>query len=488
MPAPAQNPQREDRANRVAWLAVVLCSGISTWLRFRYLSASDAPVGVDGFYYPIQVRSLLSHGQLYYSSSPLALWLMAGVAHFSEPVFACKLMASAGTAAIGIPLMGLGRRLGAGPLAAATAAIAATTAPSCLYFSAEFAKNGIGLTVLAGFLWALAAADKANTPWRWAVAALLLVLTALTHKLAVVMALFFAGAVFIGRREYEYIRVLLPALGLAAVITLIAMTPGALADLGGLWTISPAWGLPIYRLDGVPIHFGGDAVIALGGALAVLFAMRQRRRSAPPMLWAAIAWTVPLALPFLDVSDENGLGPRLRLTLFVPGAMCAGWVLSELLRHKTLLVRGAACAAIAALLIIARPATPDEGVAKTDPEMLRAIGRLPARLSKTRTLIVPSRQLVFAAVWLHETDSRMRPEPVPQWNRLRLLPHWYMSPELVVNIRAASEEPPAGMRPPLALHPDDALFLVAVEEPLWQWLLTRLSPTMAEHYRRWPTL
>ena len=29
---------------------------------------------------------------------------------------------------------------------------------------------------------------------------------------------------------------------------------------------------------------------------------------------------------------------------------------------------------------------------------------------------------------------------------------------------------------------------VAVEEPLWQWVLTRLSPTMAEHYRRWPTL
>ena len=38
--------------------------------RWALLSASPFPLGVDGYFYPVQLRALLDHGALAYPSSP----------------------------------------------------------------------------------------------------------------------------------------------------------------------------------------------------------------------------------------------------------------------------------------------------------------------------------------------------------------------------------------------------------------------------------
>ncbi|HEU4611914.1 MAG TPA: hypothetical protein VFS15_07545, partial [Kofleriaceae bacterium] len=45
--------------------------------RWQLLASSPFPIGVDGYFYPIQLRALLEHGSLQYPSSPLTFWFMA---------------------------------------------------------------------------------------------------------------------------------------------------------------------------------------------------------------------------------------------------------------------------------------------------------------------------------------------------------------------------------------------------------------------------
>ncbi|MBP6633863.1 MAG: hypothetical protein KA297_30875, partial [Kofleriaceae bacterium] len=66
------------RAELVApWLAVAALVAWSAWHRWQVLTASPHPVGIDGYFYAIQVRSLLERGGLAYPAAPLTFYLMA---------------------------------------------------------------------------------------------------------------------------------------------------------------------------------------------------------------------------------------------------------------------------------------------------------------------------------------------------------------------------------------------------------------------------
>src|SRR5258706_13291464 len=99
----------------------------SFWQRWRMLSASPFPVGVDGYFYPIQLRSLLAHGELAYPASPLAFYLLAPFAAATDPITGAKLGAAVLGAAIAGPAYGVGARLGGGRGARLGAAGLATT-------------------------------------------------------------------------------------------------------------------------------------------------------------------------------------------------------------------------------------------------------------------------------------------------------------------------------------------------------------------------
>ncbi|HSK00552.1 MAG TPA: hypothetical protein VK932_04900, partial [Kofleriaceae bacterium] len=53
--------------------------------RWELLAASPFPVGVDGYYYPIQLRALLETGWLQYPAAPVAFLLMAPLAAATDP-------------------------------------------------------------------------------------------------------------------------------------------------------------------------------------------------------------------------------------------------------------------------------------------------------------------------------------------------------------------------------------------------------------------
>src|SRR5689334_3792341 len=91
------------------WMAVWGLVGLSAWGRWEFLTSSPYPLGVDGYYYPVQLRSLLEDGTLYYPASPLAFWAMAPLAAWLGPVAGAKLGAAVGGALVAVPAFGLGR-------------------------------------------------------------------------------------------------------------------------------------------------------------------------------------------------------------------------------------------------------------------------------------------------------------------------------------------------------------------------------------------
>src|SRR5690242_2837316 len=128
-----------DRATRAA-IAIGLVGLVvwSAWARYRFLASSPYPMGVDGYFYPIQLRSILEHGHLQYPASPLAFYLMAPFAALTDPITGAKLGAAVGGALIALPAYAIGARIGGNRAAGVAAAVIATTSVGSWYLSVEF--------------------------------------------------------------------------------------------------------------------------------------------------------------------------------------------------------------------------------------------------------------------------------------------------------------------------------------------------------------
>ncbi|HEY0193106.1 MAG TPA: glycosyltransferase family 39 protein [Kofleriaceae bacterium] len=211
-------------------LAIAILIAWSAWQRWQLLAASPFPIGVDGYFYSIQLRALLDHGQLAYPASPLAFYLLAPFAAATDPITGAKLGAAVLGALIAWPAYGVGARLGGGRGAGLLAAVLATTSVGSAYLTLEFVKNSVGLTVGLAALWAvlaaIAPARERRLPGRIAIAVVAVIAAALTHKMAaaivvlvaipaVIAALTRRGALR-GRRLF-YVLGGLIALGIAAI-------------------------------------------------------------------------------------------------------------------------------------------------------------------------------------------------------------------------------------------------------------------------------
>ena len=54
------------------WAVAVAMTALVVWAfwnRYRFLAASPYPLGIDGYFYPIQLRSILESGTLGYAGS-----------------------------------------------------------------------------------------------------------------------------------------------------------------------------------------------------------------------------------------------------------------------------------------------------------------------------------------------------------------------------------------------------------------------------------
>ena len=63
----------------------------------HFALSTPFPLGVDGYFYPVQLRSLLADGHLHWPAAPLTFYLFAPLAYLFGPVVAVKVGASLAT-------------------------------------------------------------------------------------------------------------------------------------------------------------------------------------------------------------------------------------------------------------------------------------------------------------------------------------------------------------------------------------------------------
>jgi hypothetical protein len=508
-------------------LAIALALGglvaVSFAERWAMLDASPYPVGVDGYYYPLQLRALLEHGELQYPSAPLAFWLMLPLAALTDPITGAKLGAALFGALVALPAYGVGARLGRGPGAGLVAAALATTSAGSAFLTIEFVKNGLGLTMLLTALWLLLRALDAPTRTRIALAVAGGVAALLAHKMAAALLVVFAVPAILGGAASRGVlrgRRLLYVLALVVGVTVLLLGLGLAfpkrlpsageLDLARLLGGEARWDAPALATRSVTLTFGHEAAIAgIVALVAALLLVRPVRRAldalaahlpaslrAPPprsarpgeiaVAWTAVALALLIAWPSLEVGDAQGLGFRLRIAAFVPLALAAAIAAGQLLAHVRR--RDLVLAVVALALATRTPGRRDEGKIQAHPAMVAAIHALGSEVPAGDTVIVPERHIVFMVAWYTRATVRIRPEEVPPARRWRLVPlAWIgLGSPLDEALRAARDE--TGLRPPLGLHPRHPNGLVLIAEPTWQWVLASLPPEVRAHWARWRTI
>ena len=496
----------------IALAGLVTISFVQRW---AVLTDSPFPVGVDGYFYPVQLRSLLETGTLEYPAAPLAFWLMTPLAALTDPITGAKLGAALFGALVALPAYGVGARLGRGRGAGLVAAALATTSAGSAFLTIEFVKNGIGLTLLLTALWLLLRALEKPVRARIAGAVFGALLAVLAHKMAAALLVVFAApailAAAVGHgmlrgRRLLYVVTLVGGVTLLLVVLGIAF-PKRLPSPGDVHLEAFAdthWLAPALVTQNVTLWFGHEAFVGalLGIAGAIVLANRRRiRRFAPPAAIAgeparqsypgetAVAWTVvvlaiAIAWPMLDVTDAQGLGFRLRIAAFVPMALAAATVAGNLLsrvKHRDFLL------AIVALAMATRtPGNRDEGKIVAHPAMVTAIMALADHVPAGDTVIVPERHIVFMVAWYAPVDVRIRPEHVAAAHRWRLLPLAWTG--MGSPLDQALPDARTGARPPIGLHPRHPNGLVLLPDATYLRVLASLPERVRAHWSRWRTI
>ncbi|MGE0869910.1 MAG: glycosyltransferase family 39 protein [Kofleriaceae bacterium] len=484
----------------------------SFWQRWLVLTESPFPLGIDGYFYPIQLRALLDHGSLAYPSSPAALWLMAPLAAITDPVTGAKLGAAIGGALIALPIYAVGARLARDRGAGLVAAVLATTSAGSMYLTFEFVKNGIGLTIAVTALWLVLRAVDQPRRLRAGVAVIAVLAAMLTHKMAAALVLVLAGPAVVaalvswrGRTRTYAVLALGVTLGAAVIAGLVSPTrllsPRDLALLDGLVQATAHWDAPALVTPAATLAVGHEA--AIGGVLAIAVIAHWLIGGSPALPRSELAASVAsvvlallIALPWLGVDDPQGLGFRLRLAAFVPMALCGAHA-SRLVIDAIRRIAGqrtsgsvelAVLAALAIAIVMVVPARRTDGRLLTHPALVTSCIALAERVPPGDVVIVPERHIAFMAAWYAGVSVRLRPEGIARARRWRLMPLASIGAGSPLDdaLIAARREP--ALVPPVGLHPKFANGLVLVSEPTWEWVLERLPAKDRRVFEAWPTL
>jgi hypothetical protein len=500
---------------------------MSFWVRWSILTESPFPEGIDGYFYPIQLRSLLAHGTLAYPASPMAFWLMAPLAALTDPMTGAKLGAALFGALIALPAYGVGARLGNSRGAGLVAAALATTSAGSAFLTVEFVKNSIGLTVGLTALWLVLRALERPTRGRIGVALAGVVAAFLTHKMAagivIVIAIPAGLAEAVGRGALRGRRLLyaLLLLGAATIAVLVLglvfperfLSPDDAGLLHAMWG-EARWDLPALGTPNITLGMGHEAVIgaalaliAIGSRLRIVRAQRGELEAAKRSpgervaTWVIAGLALAIALPWLAVTNPQGLGFRMRIVAFVPMALCAASAVTVLeipfarafaeLARKTATwaaIRTGVLALVALAIVLVMPTDRTEGRVLAHPAMVAAVEGMAGRIPEGGIAIVPERHIAFMVTWYTGVPFRMRPEGVSREQRWRVMPLAFIGIDSPLDqlLMAARREP--GLVPPVGTHPRHPNGLVLVAEPTWEWILARLPPAARDHFARWPTI
>ncbi len=337
------------------WLWLFLCLALVVAVRSAVLFSTPLMPKVNGAYYLVQVRSILSKGSLAFDDSPLLFWLEAALAWFlsqfglglnNAVIAASKLFDSIAPALALVPLFFLARSFDfeengkARIIPALSVACFATLSFAPLAMIGDFQKNSLGMTFMTLSIGALYLAMTRGSAQRWAAFIGILVLTSLTHDGAFAATLVLTGATFAayliikGGSVRSRFMGLLVGTGLAAVIGLvwILVVSGrvsTLLELTHLVTglIQP----PTMLLNGGKALFTGMEVgiVIFSNIIAIVSLLLWRRSSryaAPTkaLLAGAIVTSFLLASPFINQEWAT----RFYLMSYLSVAICIGFLLS----------------------------------------------------------------------------------------------------------------------------------------------------------------
>lgn len=486
--SPPARPTRLLHAFRLVGPVLVVAALVTAAFvaRLHALRSSPFPTGVDGFFYLLQIRSLLEEGQLYSPSSPLVPWLMAGLSLVVEPVLAMKIVAALGSAALVVPAFLVARRLSATEPAVLAAALVATSAQS-IFLSTEFVKQAVGLALAMGFVAALAWLLDRPSVLRGLLVASLFAACALTHKTALGLALLWASPLFIPRVWRSRRLLIVACLGL---LILLGLGRRELAVLGDLFQSQPSLSLAVLASPGrVPLILGHEVALAAGLAVLALLSARLRRPGEarrPPLAIGFCAFALFLALPWINVVNDQGLGYRLRLAACACLGPCAALLASRVLGRFGPRLRAGALA-VAIVLVLLRPWTSNEGVVRAHPAMVDATRHLRGLFPAGTIVVIPERHTAFMAAYYGEVTVRLRP-PValdPE-HTYRLLPGAAIRPGLAAALDRVRDHPVPNLAPVISLHSMHRNGLVLLSEPTFQYLVAALPTVEQQWYQAWP--
>jgi hypothetical protein len=484
------------RTRVVVALALAAIVAYSFVLRWRILDATPFPTGIDGYFYPVQLRSLLAHGHLVYPASPLAFWFMAPFAALTDPIVGAKLGAALGGALIALPAYAIGARLGRGWGAGLLAAALATFSAGSTYLTVEYVKNGIGLTVALAALWlALRAIDR-PTRRRILVAIAGVIAAILAHKMAaaIVVAIGVPAAfsAAIARGKLRGRRLIYAMLGgIAALLALLILglvAPRRLLStddlrlLQGLFTDSPDWSMPAFSVPHYGLDMGHEAltgaILAIGAAVAIAWRGHPSRTVA----WAFVALALLIAIPYLAVDDPQGLAFRLRLVAFIPRAMCAAIICGAIpFAHRELTY-----AMLAGVIAIAAPRDDQvPGEILTHPALVTSA--LALHIPDGGLAIVPERHIAFMIAWYANAPVALHPDGIDHDKRWRVLPGSFVELGSPLDQALMTARATPGVIAPIGVHPRHPNGMVLVAESTWDWVLAQLPPPARAHFGAWHT-
>lgn len=189
---PTAPPAQESPLSRRRWAVLALLTVLvaGTWVDLAALLTYPVAVGVDGYYYVLQVNALRGQGGLYFpTAAPLVLYLLSGVSYLAgDPVVAIKIVSVLLHAALCVGIFAIitssTRAAWLGVLGSALAAAFGTHR----YMVAEFINNLGALTFLVWSGWCAVRAYQTRQSLRASLSVALLVAAFFSHRSAPAVA------------------------------------------------------------------------------------------------------------------------------------------------------------------------------------------------------------------------------------------------------------------------------------------------------------
>lgn len=334
--------------------------GLFGW-RLAWLTKWPVPLGRDGYYYVLQVQSLLSSGTLYFDRwNGIPLLVLAGLSRLLNDVtLGIKTGAAAfvvvATLATYLLVRDLSRRKVVGAYAATLVALSTLQ----LYFLVEFLANSFAIGLFALFLWRALRATRSPSTRNVALAAALGLLSAASHASAAVFVCVFTGVLagFAWRRG----RVFNSQVGWTAAVVILGAVSLAVGLVGAasppswqwlLWSFKP---IPLPTLSGYAAAPEEAVVLLLIGALLWQF---KRMPLHSEGIDRTFVLTIVVLCAALTVNpwgryqtQLTGVMERLALWNWIFMAILSAVLVRDLLEKKSVLARiGAGCVALASFL------------------------------------------------------------------------------------------------------------------------------------------